>query len=130
MTDITPSLTPATIAGAAQEGDVLSVTGGLPNDGDATVSYQWQSSSDNGQTWSNISGNLPDALILLQATRPKLVIVASALRATRDTHTAEKFNRLVDATNVVELPSTFSTYDAGEAGERLLHQVRAAMRPM
>jgi len=76
------------------------------------------------------AGNLPDALILLQATRPKLVIVASALRATRDTHTAEKFNRLVDATNVVELPSTFSTYDAGEAGERLLHQVRAAMRPM
>ena len=55
------------------------------------------------------AGNLPDGLILLQATRPRLLIVAGALRATRDTHTAEKFNRLADATNVVELPSTFST---------------------
>src|SRR6202011_1677537 len=57
VTDITPSLTPATIASAAKEGDVLSISGGVANDSDATLSYQWQSSSDNGVTWNNISSN-------------------------------------------------------------------------
>ena len=71
------------------------------------------------------AGNLPDALILLQATRPKLVIIGSQLRAARNTGTAEKFNRLADAVAVIELPEDFSRLDAGEAGNHLLDQVRA-----
>jgi anti-sigma B factor antagonist len=71
------------------------------------------------------TGNLPDALILLTATRPRLVVIGANLRATRDTRTADTFNRLADALSVIELPATFSSDDAGEAGRRLLNQVHA-----
>jgi len=71
------------------------------------------------------TGNLPDALTLLTATRPKLVVIGANLRATRDTRTAETFNRLADALSVIELPATFSSDDAGEAGRRLVSQVHA-----
>ena len=75
------------------------------------------------------ASNLPDGLILLQAARPKLVIVAAELRQTRDTRTAAKFNTLADALAVIELPTDFSRQDAGESGPRLLEQVRAAIAP-
>jgi anti-sigma B factor antagonist len=71
------------------------------------------------------AGNLPDALILLQATQPKLVIIGAGLRALRGTRTADKFNKLADTLSVLELPADFSRADAGEAAERLLDQVRA-----
>ena len=70
------------------------------------------------------SGNLPDALILLQATQPKLVIIGADLRVARSTPSAEKFNRLADALAVIELPADFSRREAGEAGHRLLDRVR------
>jgi anti-sigma B factor antagonist len=70
------------------------------------------------------AGNLPDALILLQATQPKLVIIGSELRVARSTRSAEKFNRLADTLSVIELPPDFSRHEAGEAGHRLLDQVR------
>src|SRR5438045_8493791 len=38
--------------------------------------------------------NLPDALILLIATRPKVVVVSEELHAARTTHTAEEFHRI------------------------------------
>jgi len=72
------------------------------------------------------AGNLPDALILLQATRARLVIVAADLRASRETRTGERFNALADTLTVIELPADFSRLDAGEAGPSLLAQVRAA----
>jgi anti-sigma B factor antagonist len=71
------------------------------------------------------TGNWPDALTLLTATRPKLVVMGAGLRATRDTRAADTFNRLADALSVIELPTTFSSDDAGEAGHRLLSQVEA-----
>lgn len=67
--------------------------------------------------------NLPDALTLLQATRPKLVVISAELRAARNTRTAQTFNGLADALSVVELPADFSSHDAGEAARRLLEQV-------
>jgi anti-sigma B factor antagonist len=73
------------------------------------------------------AGNLPDALILMQATGPKLVIVAAELRMTRGTPSAEKFNRLADAMTVIELPTGFAGHDAGEAGRLVLDQVRAVV---
>jgi anti-sigma B factor antagonist len=69
--------------------------------------------------------NLPDALILLTATRPKLVVIGTDLRAMRETQAAGTFNRLADALAVIELPGHFSTDDAGAAGRTLLAQVGA-----
>jgi uncharacterized protein YcsI (UPF0317 family) len=43
-----------TVSGTAQEGQTLTAVAST-GDGDVTLGYQWQSSSD-GQTWSNISG--------------------------------------------------------------------------
>ena len=71
--------------------------------------------------------NVPDALMLLRAARPKTVVVDAKLRATRATSAAESFNSLADTHAVVELPSDFSHRDAGEAATRLLERVRAAV---
>jgi hypothetical protein len=47
----------ASISGAATVGSVLTAANGALNDADAAVTgYQWQSSSNNGSTWSNITG--------------------------------------------------------------------------
>jgi len=80
-----------------------------------------------GQTGYSVltAGNLPDGLVLLQATQPRLVIVTAELRRTRSTHAAEKFNRLADGVSVIELPAEFSSRDAGDAGKSLLDSVRA-----
>jgi anti-sigma B factor antagonist len=68
--------------------------------------------------------NLHDALILLQATRPKAVVISAELRASRHTNAADAFNGLVNAATVVELPVGFSSDDAGAAAGQLLDQVR------
>lgn len=75
------------------------------------------------------AGNLPDALILLQATQPKLIVVSSELRRTQGTHTAEKFNRLLDALAVVELPPDFASLDADDSARMLLDRIRAQIAP-
>jgi hypothetical protein len=62
------------------------------------------------------AGNLPDGLILLQATRPKLLVVGKDFRLSRETRTAEKLNTLADALPVTVLPADFSRRDAGAAG--------------
>lgn len=71
------------------------------------------------------ASNIPDALVLLQATRPKLVVVSAELAQARGTNAAEKFRRLVDALPLIELPFDFSQRDPGEAGRVLLNQLRA-----
>jgi len=71
--------------------------------------------------------NLPDALILLTATQPRVVVIDADLRASRATRTAGEFHRLADTRGVVELPREFSTHDAGEAAEQVLHAVRASI---
>ena len=75
------------------------------------------------------AGNLPDALILLQATRPKLLIIDATLRAAKSTQTAEKFNALADKIAVLELPQGFSGAEAGQAGQVLVGKVLAAIGP-
>jgi len=71
------------------------------------------------------AGNVPDALVLLQARRPHIVVITEALRRAQGTHAADKFNRLADALSVVELPADFSHRDAAAAGASLLEQIRA-----
>ncbi|HMD34829.1 MAG TPA: anti-sigma factor antagonist [Vicinamibacterales bacterium] len=75
------------------------------------------------------AGNLPDALVLLQATRPRLVVINRDLRAARNTQTAAKFNGLADKIAVVELPHGFSHAEAGQAGQVLVGDVLAALGP-
>jgi anti-sigma B factor antagonist len=71
--------------------------------------------------------NLPDALTLLQATQPKLLVIGAELRAARATQTAERFNELANAVLRVELPRDFSSVDAGGAADYVLAEVRAMM---
>jgi Ca2+-binding RTX toxin-like protein len=53
--DVTPTIT-VTVSGTAQEGSTLTATAHVTGDSDGgTTTYQWQSSND-GQTWVNISG--------------------------------------------------------------------------
>jgi anti-sigma B factor antagonist len=71
--------------------------------------------------------NLPDALTLLTATRPRVVVVSAALREQRATAAADKFNKQVDAVKVIELSAGFSGKDAAAAAPELLDQVRTAL---
>ena len=75
------------------------------------------------------TGNLPDALTLLTATRPKVLVVGAALRALRTTRAAEKFNELADSLRVIQLPADFSIQEAGHAGRQLLDEVRSVVGP-
>ena len=75
------------------------------------------------------TANMPDALTLLSATRPKVVVIGADLRALRNTQAAERFNELADALTVIELPADFSSRDAGDAGRDLLDRVRATLGP-
>src|SRR5213075_2542724 len=54
VSDITLAINTNTIGGTAKEGQVLT-SNATTNDADATLSYQWQFSTD-GSTWSSISG--------------------------------------------------------------------------
>jgi anti-sigma B factor antagonist len=75
------------------------------------------------------AGNLPDALVLLQATQPKLIVVSSELRRMQGTRTAEKFNRLLDALAVIELPSDFASRDVDDSTRTLLDHIRGQIAP-
>jgi anti-sigma B factor antagonist len=71
------------------------------------------------------SDNLPDALMLLRAVRPRAVVMDPRLRTGRATTTAESFNPLADSHAVFELPAAFSLREAGEASAQLLDRVRS-----
>jgi anti-anti-sigma factor len=72
-----------------------------------------------------IAGNIADGLVLLAVTKPKAIVISARQRVARSAASAEKFNRLADALPTIELPVDFSRRDAGEAGRKLLEQVRA-----
>jgi anti-sigma B factor antagonist len=69
--------------------------------------------------------NLPDALILLKTTRPRVVVVGPELRAAGATWTAQEFNRIANQGAVVELPPGFSARDAGDAALQLLQAIHS-----
>src|SRR5215471_2323950 len=72
--------------------------------------------------------NLPDALILLIASKPAVVVLSDELHAVRGTRTAEEFHRLVAKQAVVRLPPGFSAADPGEAAQDVLHAVGTHLR--
>jgi anti-anti-sigma factor len=70
------------------------------------------------------AANVPDALILLKATRPRIVVMGAELRAATGTSAAEEFKSIASAGAVVELPQGFSSQDAGLAAQQVLQAVR------
>ena len=69
------------------------------------------------------AANLPDALILLKATRPKTVVIGAEIR-TAGTQASVEFTNIASAGKVVELPAGFSAQDAGEAAQQVLQALR------
>jgi len=72
--------------------------------------------------------NLSDAMTLIKATRPKLVVIGADLSNPGDSRALQAFRNIDPTLATIELPADFSGHDAGEAAEHLLQQVRATMR--
>jgi anti-sigma B factor antagonist len=68
--------------------------------------------------------SLSEAVILLQAANPRVVIVATAFRKSGDTKAAERFNALLGDRVVIDLPETFASDDADAAGAKLFAEVQ------
>ena len=70
--------------------------------------------------------SLSDALILIQVTRPRLVLVGPSLTGEPDTRqaTSAAFANLA----VIELGCDFSKLDAGEAASRLLQEIQLRLQ--
>jgi hypothetical protein len=77
VTDAAPTITPASIAGVAQEGQVLTATGATAGQSDNPVSYQWQSSSNGGTTWNNIAGATAGAFTVGEAQEGAVIRVVA-----------------------------------------------------
>jgi DNA-binding NtrC family response regulator len=58
------------------------------------------------------AANIPDALILLKATHPRIVVIGAEIR-TSGTQSAAEFDAIARTGHVVELPAGFSGTDAG-----------------
>ena len=72
--------------------------------------------------------NIPDALVLSTATRPKLVIISAALRSSSGAQQAFTSSSAGPRPpSVIELAPEFSTDEAGHAARDLLERVRSAM---
>ena len=71
--------------------------------------------------------SVPDALILLRASRPALLVVGPSLTASPATRQA--FEAACARMPVVEMGSDFSTLDAAEAASRLLERIHAHLQP-
>jgi len=71
--------------------------------------------------------NISDAWILLKATRPKVVLISEGLRR-GTTPTIDTFNRSLDSSMVVELPTSFATDDAGHATKDVLERIELIIR--
>jgi CheY-like chemotaxis protein len=71
------------------------------------------------------AANMPDALILLKATQPRIVVIGAEMRAALRTHVAQEFNSVAKASTIVELPRGFSGQDAGDAAQQVVEAVRS-----
>jgi len=69
--------------------------------------------------------NVADALTLIRATEPRVVVIESALRDRMTGAMPDIFRQFAEGTYVIGLPPSFSTDDAGEAGARLLDDLKA-----
>jgi anti-sigma B factor antagonist len=70
--------------------------------------------------------NLHDGLILLKTMGPSVVVIGTWLHAMRGSASAEEFHRRLPPGGLVVLPSSFSSHDAGDAADALLHEIQRA----
>jgi anti-anti-sigma factor len=70
------------------------------------------------------ASNLPDAVILLSAIRPRVVVIGASLGAAEGTRSADEFRRLSARCARVDLPPGFARQEAGEAAQHVLAAVR------
>jgi len=70
--------------------------------------------------------NFADAVLLMTAARPRIVVIGAELAASKTARTTEEFHRLASSCKVVELPKGFSALEAGGAGQEVLRAVTAA----
>jgi len=75
----------------------------------------------------HMTSRLADALILVRATCPALLILGPSL--TGSPSTREAFQTACTRVPGLELESDFSTQDAGEAAPRLLESIQAHLQP-
>lgn len=75
------------------------------------------------------NNNIPDALILLTAARPKLVILGPNPPSELPGQIWERFRKSVMCLPVLELGNDFSIREAGQAGAQLLGTVRELLSP-
>jgi CheY-like chemotaxis protein len=71
------------------------------------------------------TSNLPDAIVLLKATAPALVILADHMQSARGRATAAMLQEVRPGLPVILLQQDFSHQEAGEAGDWLLQSVRS-----
>lgn len=72
------------------------------------------------------ASNMPDAVILLSAMRPRVVVLGAPLGAIAGTRSAEEFRRLSAGCALVDLPAGFARREAGDAAEQILAAIRDA----
>ena len=73
------------------------------------------------------NSNLHDALILIRATRPGLIILGPHLTAS--TGTQQNFRTACASVQIVELENEFSMLEAGHAASELLEKIRVRLSP-
>ena len=70
------------------------------------------------------TNNLPDAVTLLKAMTPKVVLVGRELRSAGSAGMVETFDRLLSTLAVIELSPDFARQDPGETGPQLVERIR------
>jgi anti-sigma B factor antagonist len=73
------------------------------------------------------TSNVPDAIVLLKATAPALVVLAEEVQSARGRGTVAMLQQVRPDVPVVLLRPEFSSQEAGEAGGWLLQMVRAEL---
>lgn len=73
------------------------------------------------------TNNLPDAVTLLKAMTPKVVLVGSELRSAGSAGLVETFNRLLSTLAVIELSPDFARQDPGQTGPQLVNRIRGVI---
>ena len=74
------------------------------------------------------ASNLPDAIILLSAARPKVVVAGSMPQAVAGTRAADEFKRLAAGCARVDLPADFAVREAADAAGHVLGAIREVFR--
>ncbi|MBZ5721709.1 MAG: anti-sigma factor antagonist [Acidobacteriia bacterium] len=74
------------------------------------------------------SSNVHDAKILLKAAKVRLIILGAGVSLVHGQSTREILARIDPSAQVLSLAGDFSQQDAGEAAQRLMEEVRAALK--